>query len=46
MEELADKALKQIEDNRYDTQMKADGITNIVKVGIAFFGKQAKVKSL
>lgn len=46
MDAMADLALKQIEDNRYDTQMKADGITKIVKVGIAFFGKQAKVKSL
>lgn len=46
MEAMADLALKQIEDNRYDTQMKADGITKIVKIGIAFYGKQAKVKSL
>ena len=46
MEAMADLALKQIEDNRYDTQMKADGITNIIKIGIAFYGKQATVKSL
>ena len=43
---MAETALKQIEDNRYDSQMKADGITNVVKVGIAFFGKQAVAKSL
>lgn len=46
MESMVDLALKQIEDNRYDAQMKADGIIKIVKIGIAFCGKHMKAKSL
>lgn len=46
MDLMADLALKQIENNRYDVQMNAEGITKIVKIGIAFYGKRAKVKSL
>ncbi|MGM9970525.1 MAG: PD-(D/E)XK nuclease domain-containing protein [Anaeroplasma sp.] len=42
---LAQEALLQIEDKMYDTQMKTDGIKNIVKIGIAFRGKQAVVKT-
>ncbi len=46
MDDIANLALKQIEDNHYDIQMKTDGISKIIKVGIAFYGKQAMVKSL
>jgi hypothetical protein len=30
---------------RYDAEMKEDGITNILKLGIAFSGKKVAVKS-
>lgn len=43
---FADKALVQIEDLRYDTEMKEDGISNILKFGIAFSGKKVRVKSI
>lgn len=42
---LADEALEQIEDKKYDTELLAAGIDNIVKIGIAFQGKNAVVKS-
>lgn len=42
---LADEALRQIEDKKYDTEFLASGISNIVKIGIAFQGKKAVVKS-
>ncbi len=42
---LAKQALQQIEERKYDTQMKADGIVDIVKVGIAFRGKHAVIKA-
>ena len=41
---LAEEALRQIEDKKYDTELLDCGITNIVKIGIAFRGKQAVVK--
>ena len=43
MEERAQKALKQIDEKKYDTKLKARGIKNILKIGIAFHGKEVKV---
>jgi len=43
MEEKAQKALKQIDEKKYDTKLKARGIKNILKIGIAFYGKEVKV---
>ena len=43
MEESAEKALKQIDEKKYDTKLKARGIKNILKIGIAFYGKKVKV---
>ena len=43
MEESAEKALKQIDEKKYDTKLKARGIKNILKIGIAFYGKEVKV---
>ena len=43
MEEKAEKALKQIDEKKYDTKLKARGIKNILKIGIAFYGKEVKV---
>ena len=39
MEERAQKALKQM----YDTKLKARGVKNILKIGVAFYGKEVKV---
>ncbi len=41
---LAEDALKQIEDKKYDTELQDHGIDNIMKIGIAFRGKSAVVK--
>ena len=43
MEESAEKALKQIDEKKYDTRLKARGVKNILKIGIAFYGKEVKV---
>ena len=41
---LADKALSQINEKRYDTELRDEGINQIVKIGIAFRGKEVIVK--
>lgn len=41
---LAKTALKQIDEKKYDTEMKADGVKDIIKIGIAFCGKTAEVE--
>ena len=41
---LADEALSQIYEKRYDEEMKENGIQNILRFGIAFSGKQVNVK--
>ncbi|MBQ8637594.1 MAG: PD-(D/E)XK nuclease domain-containing protein [Lachnospiraceae bacterium] len=43
---LADEALKQIKDKKYDTELLDAGVTEIRKIGIAFRGKNAVVKHL
>ena len=43
MEERAQKALKQIDEKKYDTKLKARGIKNILKIEVAFYGKEVKV---
>lgn len=42
---LANEALAQIDDMRYDAEMKEDGIRDILKFGIAFSGKKVSVKT-
>ena len=42
---LADEALAQIDDKRYDEEMKEDGIRDILKFGIAFSGKKVSDKT-
>ena len=44
MEEMAEKALEQIEKNEYYLGMKERGITNVLKYGIAFNNKKAVIK--
>ena len=42
---LADETLIQIDEKRYDAEMKEDGIQDILKFGIAFSGKKVSVKT-
>lgn len=44
LEVLAEEALNQIDTQKYDTQMRTQSISNIIKIGIAFRGKKASVK--
>ena len=44
LEVLAEQALRQIEEKKYDTELLDAGITKIHKLGIAFRGKSAVVK--
>lgn len=43
LEKLSKDALKQIEDKKYDTDMKTKGVANILKYGVAFSGKVVKI---
>jgi len=43
LEKWSNEALKQIGELRYDSEMKEDGITEILKFGIAFSGKKVCV---
>ena len=45
LSKLADKALLQIDQNRYDVEMKNENMHNILKFGIAFSGKRVCVKT-
>ena len=44
LESLADEALRQIDLKKYDVSMKERGVSDIVKIGIAFRGKKAVVR--
>ena len=45
LEELSVDALSQIDEKRYDLELKEEGIKNIIKLGIAFSGKKVVIKS-
>ncbi len=45
LNKLADEALAQIDELRYDTEMKEGGIQDILKIGIAFSGKKISIKT-
>ena len=45
--ELVSKAkegLKQIKDKKYDTELKRKGISKVISIGLAFYGKMVKVE--
>jgi hypothetical protein len=42
---LSAEALDQINDKRYDAEMRSDGVESILKLGIAFSGKKVKIKT-
>ena len=41
---LADRALQQIDEKKYDTELRNAGVHPVIKIGIAFRGKNAVVK--
>ena len=44
LDKKLEEALKQIEEKQYDIVMKQRGINKVLKVGLAFFGKEVKIK--
>lgn len=42
---LSAEALDQINDKRYDAEMRSDGVEGILKLGIAFSGKKVRIKT-
>lgn len=45
LQELAKTALKQINDKKYDTELKSKGVKMIYKYGVAFSGKNVAVEA-
>ena len=43
LNQLAETALKQINDRKYETDMVARGVSDIFKYGVAFSGKNVAV---
>ena len=43
LEKLSKEAIKQIEEKKYDINLKSKEIKEITSVGIAFYGKKLKV---
>ena len=43
LEDLSADALKQIDEKKYDTEMRLKGISQIFKYGVAFGGKRVKI---
>ena len=44
LEKKADEALNQIEEKNYEAELRSDGYKNIIKYGIAFYGKDCLIK--
>ena len=44
LEKKADEALLQIEEKNYEAELRSDGYKNIIKYGIAFYGKDCLIK--
>ena len=46
LEKKLEEALKQIEDRKYDIELKNKNIFDVFKVAFAFYAKKVKVKNL
>ena len=45
LDALSAKALDQINEKGYDTEMREEGVADIIKLGIAFSGKKVKIRT-
>lgn len=45
LERLADEALMQIDEKKYNTEMFEEGINEIIEFGMAFSGKKVSIKT-
>lgn len=43
LRELSKKALQQIEEKKYDTELREAGVADIIKYGVAFCGKKVEI---
>lgn len=46
LEKLSRETLSQIDEKRYDLELKEEGIENVIKLGIAFSGKNVVIKTV
>ena len=46
LDKKLEEALKQIEDRKYDVELKNNNIFDIFKIAFVFYGKKVKVKNL
>ena len=44
LEKKADEAIEQIEDRKYEMELRSEGYKNIFKYGIAFYKKDCLIK--
>lgn len=44
LDQACERALKQVEDRKYDQELLENGVDKILKYGIACYKKQCKVK--
>ena len=44
LDSMLQEAVQQIEEKRYDVEMKACGVREIIRIGIAFAGKRVKIQ--
>lgn len=44
LEQLSQEALSQIDEKKYDAEMRQEKIGKILKLGIAFSGKKVKIQ--
>ncbi|MGL6099260.1 MAG: PD-(D/E)XK nuclease domain-containing protein, partial [Fusobacteriaceae bacterium] len=45
LREKAEEAVKQIEEKRYGVSMKLNGVEKVIKIGMAFCGKDVEIVS-
>lgn len=45
LEALSQEALAQIDEKRYDLELKDSGVEEVLKLGIAFSGKKVVIRS-
>ena len=44
LDQACERALKQVEERKYDQELRENGVDKILKYGIACYRKQCKVK--
>lgn len=44
LKELSRRALQQINDKKYDTELREAGVTDVIKYGVAFCGKRVEIE--